>query len=238
MDRRGAVAIVAAVLAAQKATSVIPVLFLAAGDPVGAGLVASLSRPGANVTGVSIRSPDLAAKHLELLREIAPGAKRVAFIAVVSNETALAAAKRAQAAGHGDGVTVETFDGQQRDVLERSFESMKKKRMQALIVGAAGAVLDHRDRIVQFAARERIPPGFGRREYADAGGLLSYGADRRPLYQATAGLVHRILHGAKPAEIPVEQISVIRTIINVKAAKSLGIKIPDSIRLRADELIE
>ena len=225
-------------LAAQRATSVIPIVFLGAGDPVATGLVASLARPGANVTGISIRAPDLAGKHLELLREIAPGAARVAFVTDTSNTAALAAAGHLQAVARAAGVTVEVFDGHKRDALEQSFVSIRKKRMQALILGMNSLLLEHRQPIAQFAARERMPTVFGRPEFVEAGGLISYGHDSPAAVRRCAEYAHRILNGAKPADMPVEQITVTRTVINLKTAKALGIKIPDAVRLRADQVIE
>ena len=224
--------------AAQNASSTIPVLFIGAGDPLGAGLVASLARPGANVTGVSVPTPDISMKHLELVRELAPSAKRVAFLTVTSNKTAQAVAKQVQDRARAEGIAVEVFDASQRAALERSFESMKKTRMQAIIVGLSTLLLEHRAPIVQFAAREKIPTVFGRPEFVRAGGLLFYGHDAQMPARRAAEYAHRILNGAKPAEMAVEQITPTRAIINLKTAKALGIRIPASMQARADEVIE
>ena len=224
--------------AAQKATSTIPVLFIGAGDPVGAGLVATLARPGANVTGVSVPTPDISLKHLELVREIAPRAKRVAFLTVTSNKTAAAVAKQVQDRARAAGIAVEVFDASQPAALERSFEAMKKNRTQAIIVGLSTLLLEHRDPIAQFAAREKIPTVFGRPEFVRAGGLLFYGHDAQMPPRRAAEYAHRILNGASPADLAVEQITPTRAILNLKTAKSLGIRISPSMRARADEVIE
>ena len=224
--------------AAQRATSTIPVLFIGAGDPVGAGLVASLARPGANVTGVSIPTPDLSMKHLELVRELAPNAKRVAFLTVTSNKTAAAVAKSVQERARAAGITVEVFDASQPAALERSFESMKKNRAQAIIVGLSTLLLEHRDPIVQFAAREKIPSVFGRPEFVRAGGLLFYGHDSQMAPRRAAEYAHRILNGGRPADMAVEQITPTRVALNLKTAKSLGIRVSPSMLARADEVIE
>ena len=223
---------------AQKATSTIPIVFLMAGDPVGSGLVGSLARPGANVTGISIMSPDIATKHFEFVRELAPRVTRVAFLTDISNKAAATAAKQLQDHARAAGVTVEIFDGRERATLERSFESMKKNRMQAMIVGLAGVLLEHRDPIVQFAAREKLPAVYGVPQYVRAGGLFSYGHDTLLVARRSAEYAHRILNGARPADMPVEQVAPTRVVLNLKTAKSLGIRIPASMRARADEVIE
>ena len=224
--------------AAIRATADIPIVFTAAGDPVGTGLVASLARPGGNVTGFSAAASETIQKNLELLRELAPGVQRIAYLSDPLNPGASVVYARLEETARRLKLSIRMLDGSDRIALERSFKTVQRDRVQGLIVGASGTLLDHRAEIVQFAAREKLPVVYGRREYADAGGLLFYGADRRALYRATADLVHRILQGAKPAEIPVQQMALIRTVLNLKAAKALGINIPDALRVRADEVIE
>ena len=224
--------------AAIRAAPDLPIVFTASGDPVGTGLVASLSRPGGNVTGFSAAAPETAQKNLELLREFAPGLQRIAFLNDALNPSAAVVYARLEDAARKAKMSIQMLDGSDRTALERSFGTMRRERVQGFIVGNSGTLLDHRDQIAQFAAREKLPVVYGRPEYVHAGGLISYGVDRKPLFKVTAELTHRILLGAKPAEIPVQQISVMRTIINLKTAKALGIKLPESIRLRADEVIE
>jgi len=224
--------------AAIRATADIPIVFTASGDPVGTGLVASLARPGGNVTGFSAAASDTTQKDLELLRQFAPGAQRIAYMSDALNPGAAVVYTRLEDSARKLKLSIRMLDGSDRPALERSFAAVRREKVQGIIVGSSGTLLDHREQIVAFAARHRIPVIYGRREYVEAGGLVSYGADRRPLYRATGDLAHRILQGAKPAAIPVEQVAVIRTIINLKAAREQGINIPDSIRLTADEVIE
>jgi putative ABC transport system substrate-binding protein len=224
--------------AAMKATSSIPIVFIAAGDPIGTGLVASLAHPGGNATGTSNLTTDTAAKQLELLREMSPGAKRLALLTYTSNKGSVAVFRNVEAHAHAVKIAIRMFDGSNRANLDRSLEIIKRERIQGLIVGANGVLLEHRDQIVKFAAREKLPTVYGRREYVDAGGLLSYGADHRPLYRRGAEHVHQILRGEKPADIPVEQTTTVQLVLNLKTAQEQGIKVPESVRLRADEVIQ
>jgi putative ABC transport system substrate-binding protein len=224
--------------AAMKATSSIPIVFANSGDPVASGLVASLARPGGNVTGISIITPEIAGKQLEMLREMAPAAVRLGYLSDTSNKSSLAVFHEIERHAHSTHVSIRLLDGLTRTELERSFETIKRERLQGLVVYAAGPLLEHRDRIVQFAAREKLPALYGRREYVDAGGLLSYSVDIQFGYLRGADYVHRILKGAKPADLPVEMSSNVRLIINLKTARALGIKVPAPLRLRADEVIE
>lgn len=225
-------------IAAMKATSSIPIVFASAGDPVGSGLVASLARPGGNATGTSILSVEIGGKLLELLREISPGTTQLAYLIDASNKASAAAFRKLEEHARVMKVTIRMLDGRQRFELERSLETIKRERVRGLIVGASGPLLQHRDQIVQFVAQHRLLAVYQRREYVDAGGLLSYAADIQLLYSRAADYVHRILQGGKPADLPVEQSSIIRTVLNLKTARALGIKIPGSVRLRADEVIE
>ena len=224
--------------AARRATSSIPIVFAGAGDPVGSGLVASLARPGGNVTGVSSVTAPVATKQLELLREMFPAAKRLGYLTNASNRAAVATYRHVEQQARIMKVTVQMLDGRKRAELEKSFETIKREGLQGLLVGAAIALLEHRDRIVEFAAREKLPVAYGRREYVDAGGLVSYSVDLRFTVLRSAEFVHRILKGAKPADLPVEQSSNTLMLLNLKAARALGVKIPESVRLRANEVIQ
>ncbi|MEK6244911.1 MAG: ABC transporter substrate-binding protein [Pseudomonadota bacterium] len=224
--------------AAMKATSSIPVVFIGSGDPVGAGLVGSLARPGGNATGTSVLSTEIAGKLLELLCELSPGATQFAYLADASNKASVLAFRRLQAHARSLGVAIQMLDGRRRTALERSFGTIKRDGIQGLIVGTTALLLEHRDPIVQFAAREKLPAVYGRREYVTAGGLLSYGGDNQFAYVRGAEYVNRILHGAKPAELPVEQTSGVRMVLNLKTARALGIVVPASVRLLTDEVIE
>lgn len=223
--------------AAMKATSSIPIVFAGVGDPVGSGLVASLARPGGNATGLSLMSIEIAGKQLELLRELSPAATRLSYLVDVSNKASVATFRQLEEHARAMSVTIRMLDGRQRSELERSFETIKRERVQGLIVGPAGLLLEHRDQIVQFAARHKLPVVYGRHEYVDAGGVLSYSAGQQLAYPRAADYVHRILQGAKPADLPVERSSTFRMVLNLKSARALGIKVPGSVRLRADEVI-
>jgi putative ABC transport system substrate-binding protein len=225
-------------IAAMKATSSIPIVFLGAGDPVGSGLVASLARPGGNVTGTSSMTAQIGGKQLELLRELAPAAIRLAYLTDVSNTASVAAFRQVEGHARAMNVTIRMLDGRQRIELERSFETIKRERLQGFIVGTTGVLIEHRDQIVQFAAKEKLPVVYGLRENVIAGGLLSYSVDFQFAYLRGADYVHRILLGAKPASLPVEQPSNLQMALNLKTARALGIKVPASVRLGANEVIE
>lgn len=225
-------------IAAKKATSSIPIVFTAAGDPVGTGLAATLARPGGNATGTSSLTTDFISKLLELLQELSPAAKQIAYLTDTANPGAQLAIRRVQKTARSRKLSFRVLDGRERSELERSLETIKHDGAQGLIVGITPVVLRHRDRILQFVTQEKIPAVYGRREYVDAGGLLSYAADQRFVFERSADYVHRILKGANPADLPVEQSTRQLMVLNLKSAREIGIKIPDSIRLRADEIIE
>jgi putative ABC transport system substrate-binding protein len=223
---------------AMKATATIPIVFVAAGDPVGTGLVASLSRPAGNVTGTSNLAFDIAEKQFELLRELSPSAKRFAFLTNAMNKASVETFHRVEQLARAGGMTVQMLDGRSRENLERSLDTIGRERVQAFIVSAAGPLLEHRVRIVQFASEHKLPVVYGRREYVDVGGLLSYSADFDRQFVRGAEYVQRILQGAKPADLPVEQSRSLLTLLNMKTASALGIKISDSVRSRVDEMIQ
>ena len=215
-----------------------PIVIAGLADPVGAGLVASLARPGGNATGLSIITTDIGAKWMELLREIAPGAKRIAFLTDASNKGAQLVFARLEEHARRIDVTVRLFDGRQREALAQSFDAIARERFDGLVVSATAVLLEHRDRIVRFAAHARLPAIYARREYADAGGLLSYGSAIPVIYSRAAEYVHRIAQGAKPSELPVEQPNVVRRLTNLKTARALGVNVPQTILLRSDEVLE
>ena len=227
----------AAVVAAKQATSVIPIVFAAAGDPVGTGLVASLARPGGNVTGLSIQQTDLAGKRLELLREVVPGLRRLAIMANVGNPAAVLEMGEVQAAARTLGLEVATLEIRRAEDIAPAFEALKG-RADALYVCADPLVNTNRIRINTLALGARLPTMHGIREYVEAGGLMSYGPNFPDLFRRAADYVDKILRGAKPADIPVEQPTKFDLVINLTTAKALGLDVPPTLLARADEVIE
>jgi putative ABC transport system substrate-binding protein len=227
-----------ATLALAKATTTIPIVFNGIGDPLSSGIVSSLARPGGNLTGTSIRSSEVGVKLLDLLLEIAPRAKRLAYLSDVKNKSAQATFEKIKENAARVAAKVLFLDARRRSNLERSLETLRRERVQGLIVGAGAVLVEHREPIVQFAAQNRLPVVYGRRDYMEIGGLLAYGAGGSADYARTADYAYRILRGGKPADLPVEQSTKLNLLLNLKTARALGIKIPDSIRLRADEVIE
>ena len=222
----------AAVLAAKQATSVIPIVFAVAGDPVGTGLVASLARPGGNVTGLSIQQTDLAGKRLELLREVVPGLRRLAILANVGNPAAVLEMGEVQAAARTLGLEVATFEIRRAEDIAPAFEALKG-RADALYVCADPLVITNRIRINTLALGARLPTMHGVREYVEAGGLMSYGPNFPDLFRRAADYVDKILRGAKPADLPVEQPTKFDLVINLTTAKALGLDRPaDAARAR------
>ena len=227
----------AAVLAAKQATSVIPIVFAVAADPVGSGLVASLARPGGNVTGLSIQATDLAGKRLELLREVVPGLRRLAIMANVGDPGAVLEMGEVQAAARTLGLEVATFEIRRAEDIAPAFEALKG-RAEALYVCADPLVITNRIRINTLALGARLPTMYGFREYVEAGGLMSYGPNFPDLFRRAADYVDKILRGAKPADLPVEQPTKFDLVINLTTAKALGLTVPPTLLARADEVIE
>ena len=227
-----------AALAAKKATSSIPIVYLGSADPVKAGLVKSFARPEGNLTGTSIVAIDVSGKWLELMREIAPKARSFAFLTYTDSASAMQIYRELQEKAKPLGVAVQALDGRNRGNVERAFDIMARERVDGLIVSAAGTVVDQRQQIVEAAARQRIPAVYARRDFTDAGGLMFYGADYDALFPRGADYVNRILQGAKPSELPFEQASTFKLVLNLKAAKALGLKIPEAVRARVDEAIQ
>jgi putative tryptophan/tyrosine transport system substrate-binding protein len=226
-----------ALLAAKQATSVIPIVFAVANDPVGSGFVASLSRPGGNVTGLSLQSTDLAGKRLELLREVVPGLRRLAIMAHVGNPGAVLELAGIQTAARALGLEVATLEIRRAEDIAPTFE-MLKSRVDALYVETDALMSTHRIRINTLALAARLPTMHGGRAYVEAGGLMSYGPNYTDLFRRAADLVDKVLRGQKPSDIPVEQPTNFDLIINLTTAKALGLDIPPTLLARADEVIE
>jgi ABC-type uncharacterized transport system substrate-binding protein len=226
-----------AVVGAKQATSVIPIVFAVAGDPVGSGLIASLARPGGNVTGLSNQQADLGAKRLELLREVVPGLHRVAIIANIGNPVAVLELGEVQQAARALGLEADTFEIRRAEDVLPAFKALKG-RADALYVINDPLVNTNRVRIITLALSTRLPTMHGYREHVEAGGLISYGPNYPDLFRRAADYVDKILRGAKPGDIPVEQPSKFDLIINLTTAKALDLSVPESFLLRADEVIE
>src|SRR5215831_17186492 len=226
-----------ALLAAKQATSVIPIVFAVANDPVGSGFVASLARPGGNITGLSLQSTDLAGKRLELLREVVPGFRRLAIMADTGNSGAVLEMAAVQTAARALGLEVATLEIRRAEDIAPAFETLKD-RVNALYIETDALIFTHRIRINTLALAARLPTMHGVRAYVEAGGLMSYGPNYTDLFRRAGELVDKILHGAKPADIPVEQPTKFDLAINLTTAKALGIEVPPTLLARADEVIE
>ncbi len=227
----------APVLAAKQATSVIPIIFAAAADPVGSGLVASLARPRGNVTGLSSQATDLSAKRLELLREVVPGLRRLAILANVVNPAAALEMGEVQAAAGTLRLDVATFEIRRAEDIAPAFAALKG-RAEAIYVCSDALLFGNRNRINTLALTARLPTMNISHEHVEAGGLMSYGPNFPDLFRRAADFVDKILRGAKPADIPVEQPTKFNLVINLKTAKGLGLEIPPMLLARADEVIE
>jgi putative tryptophan/tyrosine transport system substrate-binding protein len=226
-----------AVMASKQATSVIPIVFATAGDPVGSGLVASLARPGGNVTGLATLVADLAGKRLELLREIVPGLGRLAIMGNASNPFTVLELDEVQAAAGTLGLEVVTLEIRRAQDIAPAFEALKS-RADALYVCTDALANTNRIRISTSALGVRLPTMHGSRDYVEAGGLMSYGPNYPDLFRRSADYVDKILHGAKPGDIPVEQPTKYELVLNLTTAKALGLTVSPTLLARADEVIE
>jgi len=224
--------------AAKKASSVIPIVMTGTADPVGMGLVESLSRPGGNITGLSDFNTGVVAKRLELLRDVAPSVTRVAVLLNPTNPSNPPQLKLTQAAAARLAMTLLTFEANRAAEIDRAFAAMKTQGPGALIVIGDPLLGSHAKRIVELSTRNRLPAIYWTREFADAGGLMSYGANLDDLWRRAATYVDKILKGAKPGDLPIEQPTKFELVINLKTAKTLGITIPPSLLARADQVIE
>ncbi len=224
--------------AAKQATSTIPIVFAASGDPVSEGLVASLARPGGNITGLSSISPEVVGKQLELLKEVAPQVSRVAVLQNPSNHTHPHTLRQAEGAARALGVKLHIVQAGSPAEIDAAFAAMRSQRAGGVLVLRDALFLAQRTQIAALAAKSRLPAMYGLREEAEAGGLMAYGASVPVMYRRAATYVDKILKGAKPADLPVEQPTKFELVINLKTAKALGLTIPPSLLQRADELIQ
>jgi putative tryptophan/tyrosine transport system substrate-binding protein len=225
------------VLAAKQATAVIPIVFAAVSDPVGTGLVASLARPGGNVTGLSNQISDTSGKKLEFLREVVPGLRRLAILANVSNPAVVLDMGEVQATARTLGLEVATWEIRRTEDIAPAFAGLKG-RTDALYVCSDALSSNNRVRINTLALGVRLPTMFGSRDEVDAGGLMSYGPNFPDLFRRAADFVDKILRGAKPADIPVEQPTKFDLVVNLVTATALGLDVPQALLARADEVIE
>ncbi|HEV8096582.1 MAG TPA: ABC transporter substrate-binding protein [Burkholderiales bacterium] len=229
---------IASVRAAQKATQTIPIVFVSTNDPVGSGLVKSLSRPGGNTTGLSNQNEDLVPKYVELLRETLPRVSRLAILMNPDNPSNPKMAERVRDFSTGFGISVMVFSAVSPQRLGAAFGQMAGYRPDALLVVPDFVFFDQRERIGAFALSQGVPVFAQQSEMVASGSLMSYGTERRELYRRAATYVKKILDGAKPADLPVEQPIRFELIVNLKTAKALGIRIPQPVLLRADQVIE
>jgi putative tryptophan/tyrosine transport system substrate-binding protein len=225
------------VIAARQATSVIPIVFGLVGDPVGAGLVASLGRPGANVTGLSLQTTDTATKRLELLREVIPGLRMVAILVNVGNPATILELGEVRAAARTLRLDTLIAEIRRTEDVSPAIEALKGGAG-ALYVGGDALLNASRIRINTLAMAAKLPTMFVQREFVDAGGLMSYGPNYLNLFRRAADFVDKILRGAKPADLPVEQPTRFDLVVNLITAKALGLTIPETFLVRADEVIE
>jgi putative tryptophan/tyrosine transport system substrate-binding protein len=228
-----------ATAALRQQTQTIPIVMANGTDPVGTGFVASLARPGGNVTGLSALSPELSGKRLGLLREVAPGLSRAAIIWNPDVRGALFDYKETEAAARSMRLQLQSVEVSRSEDLDRAFSAVTNQRAQALIVQTPNPVLfANRSQIASFAQRTRLPSMYGQKEFADAGGLMTYGPNTADLWRRAATYVDKILKGAKPADLPVEQPTTFELVINLKTAKALKLTIPQTLLLRADQVIQ
>lgn len=226
------------VVAAKQATQRIPIVMVSVGDPVGNKLIASLARPGGNVTGTSFLTSALVGKQLALLKQLVPQATRLAILLNPANPGHPLALEEASAAAHSLGVQLQTVQARGSDEIEKGFAAMARDHAGALFVPWDGTFLVHAARIIQLAAKSRVPALYGQRRYVDSGGLASYGPSADESFRRAAAYVDKILRGAKPGELPVEQPTKFEFVINMKTAKALGLTMPTSLVGGADEVIQ
>ncbi len=227
-----------AALAAKNVTKTIPIVFVRVSDPVGSGLVASLARPGGNVTGPTSITLELSGKRLELLKEALPGILRVAVLWNPTNPASAPMLKETQVAAGALNLQLQILEARDRNELERAFSALARNPADALTMVPESFFYGQRTRIVDFAARRRLPVMGWAREFVDAGALMSYGPSLSDIWRRAATYVDKILKGGKPADLPVEQPTRFELVINLKTAKALGLTIPQSILIRADHVIQ
>jgi putative tryptophan/tyrosine transport system substrate-binding protein len=226
----------AAAQAAKQATATIPIVMAVSGDPL-KGLIASYARPGGNLTGLTLMSSELSAKRLQLLKEIAPKATRVAVLRNAANPSSADSLAATESAAPSVGVTIERFDVRDLDDLGTVLTSVARERPHAFLILPDVAFFDARARLVEFANAQRLPAMFPEREYADAGGLVAYGPNVPANFRRVAAYVDKIVKGARPSDLPVEQPTKLELLVNLRTSKALGITIPRSLLVRADRVI-
>lgn len=224
--------------AAHRATATIPIVTAIHGDPVGSGLALSLAKPGKNVTGVSTLTPDLGGKRLQLLKEARPGLSRAAVLLDPSVQTAALEMPNIEDAAASLKVELLVAEVRAADDFERAFAVMAKGRAEGLVTVGGNLYFAHRARIVELAAQHRLPSTFAVRAFADAGGLMAYGADIAESFRRAAAYVDKILRGGRPGDLPIEQATKLQLVINLRTARTLGLKLSPSLLARADEIIE
>jgi putative ABC transport system substrate-binding protein len=227
-----------ATLAAKQATATIPIIMVGTGNPLSTGLIASLAHPGGNVTGLTQLGAGLATKRLELLKETVPKRSRVAFLWNPANPDQTSHFNEVQAGARSLGVMLQSVGMRGGEELEHAFATMMRERPSALLLTADAVTQRHIDQIIAFASKNRLPAMYQLKENVGAGGLMSYGASWPDLMRHAAAYIDKILRGAKPADLPVEQPTKFELVINLKTAKALGLTIPPPVLARADEIIE
>jgi len=227
-----------AVRVAKATTSSIPIVMAFVGDPVGMGVVANLARPGANITGLSLLDADLDGKRSELLKEAVPGLTRLAILWYAKDPGMTLSFSRVEVAARALGLSLQSLAVHEPDDIPAAFDAARDGRAEALIVTAQPFTLRHRAQILDLVAKHRLPAMYTLRGLVDAGGLMAYGPSLSDLYRRAATYVDKILRGARPADLPVEQPTKFEFVINMKTAKALGLTIPPSLLLRADQIIE
>jgi putative tryptophan/tyrosine transport system substrate-binding protein len=227
-----------ALMAARGATSTIPIVAVSISDPVGTGFVASLARPGGNVTGLTAINPDLSAKVVELLREIVPGMKHVGVVVNPANPGSAVQMRGAEEAARALGLQFEVVAVRTPEEFARAFAQLSAHGAQGVLLLADPSLIEHRARIAELARNTRLPTAFQRRESVEAGGLLAYGANNNDQFRQAAFYVDRILKGAKPGDLPVQQPVKFELVVNLKTAKAIGLDVPPTLLTRADEVIE
>jgi ABC-type uncharacterized transport system substrate-binding protein len=227
-----------AILAAQHATTTIPIVMAVSSDPVGIGFVASLARPGGNITGLSFMLTEVSGKRLELLQEAIPKLSHVAVLWNPTNPNSILGFKETQTAAHALGLPLQSLEVRGPDEFDQAFAAMTREHADALVVLSNPLFFGHRRQLAELAVKHRLPAIFLFREYVEAGGLMAYGANLNAMYRRATYYVDRILKGTKPADLPVEQPMKFELVINLKTAKALEIAVPPSLLLLADEVIQ
>jgi putative ABC transport system substrate-binding protein len=224
--------------AAQNATSSIPIVMSGVVDPLRTGLVAGLGRPGKNVTGLSLMGPEVIGKQMQLLKELVPKISRIAVLWNPASASNVVQLREAEVTAQALGLRLQPLEARGADDLDRAFAAMTRERAGGVIVLVDGVLIDNRTRIARLAEKTRLPAVYAIREHAEAGGLMFYGANIAAMNRRVAIFVDKILKGAKPADLPIEQPTKFELVVNLKTAKTLGLAIPQSLLLQADQVIE